>query len=436
MIPPNMLTASEAVAEMKAGRLSVEEMAKACLGRARAREDVLCAWAFLDEDLVLAAARDLDARGIRGPLHGIPVAVKDVILTRDMPTEHHSPIFAGSRPGIDAGCVTTLRAAGALIFGKTDTTEFAATIRGGRARNPFDPARTPGGSSSGSAAVVGDRQVPIGLGTQTGGSTIRPASFCGIYAFKPTWSAINREGLKMLSPSLDTLGLYARSVLDLQVLADVFDLEDRVPPAPVTLPGARIAACRSPLWDKTETATRDAFALGIALLKDAGADVVDIELPPVFATLETHHLAVMHGEARATFLSEARSHPGLLHDDFRAMVENRKGISKADLIEAYDTAARCRMAFDELALGYDAVLTPSAVGEAPVGTATGDASLNSMWTLLHVPVVNVPGFAGPAGMPVGLSLVSARYTDRHLLDVAAEVAVVFERHGGWRRAVP
>ena len=434
MANPHALTATEAVALMKTGRLSVVDMAEACLARIRERDPVVRGWVHLDPDLVLRNARALDEIAVRGPLHGVPIAVKDVILTSDMPTEHNSPLYKGSFPAVDAGCVKTLRAAGALIFGKTDTTEFAAVTRGGTARHPLDAGRTPGGSSSGSAAVVGDSQVPIGLGTQTAGSTIRPASFCGIYAMKPTWGAITREGLKMLSLSLDTLGLFARSAEDLDLLADVFALEDRSPFAPFTLRGARIAACRSPAWNETEPATREAFELGITLLKQAGADVEPLDLPPDFSSLVGHHTTVMFGEAQVSFLGEIRARPDLLQEDLTAMAQNSKGISKGALVAAYDAAAQCRMAFDHLAGGYDAVLTPSARGEAPSGTITGDAAVNAMWTLLHGPVISVPGFTGPSGLPVGLSLTSPRYTDRHLIRVAKEVGSLFGAHGSAGRS--
>jgi amidase len=429
MVRANELTATHALRLIRTGDLSVEALAQACLERIRERDAAVRGWAYLDPELVLGNARELDKRDIKGPLHGIPIAVKDVILTEDMPTEHNSPLYKGSFPRIDASCVKTLRAAGALIFGKTDTTEFASVTRGGTARHPLDPSRTPGGSSSGSAAVVADFQVPIALGTQTAGSTIRPGSFCGIYAMKPTWGAINREGLKMLALSLDTLGLYARSAEDLDVVADVFGLEDRNPVASVTLRGARIAACRSPAWDKVEPATRDAFARGIALLREAGADVEPLDLPAAFSSLPVHHATVMAGEAHVTFLSELRAQPELLHDDIAAFANNSKGISKSALLTALDAAAECRIGFDRIAAAYDAVLTPSARGEAPQGTKTGEAALNAMWTLLHVPVVQIPGFKGPTGMPVGLSLISPRYTDRQLLQVAKAVGSLFEARG-------
>lgn len=434
MVPANELTATEALDLMRADRLSVEELAKACLARIRERDPVVRGWVHLDPDLILRNARELDSRAVKGPLHGIPIAVKDVIMTADMPTQHNSPLYKGSFPTVDAGCIKTLRAAGALIFGKTDTTEFASVTRGGTARHPLDATRTPGGSSSGSAAVVGDNQAPIGLGTQTAGSTIRPGSFCGIYAMKPTWGAIDREGLKMLSLSLDTLGLFARSAEDLDLLAEVFALEDRAPVTAFALRGARIAACRSPAWDKTEPATREAFELGISLLREAGAEVVALDLPPAFSSLFDHHAAVMFGEAQVSFLSEIRAQPELLHDDLTAMARNSRGVTKAALLAAYDAAAQCRMAFDEIASGFDAVLTPSARGEAPVGTTTGDAAVNAMWTLLHVPVISVPGFTGPSGLPVGLSLTSPRYTDRHLLQVAKEIGPLFAACGAGRPA--
>ena len=426
---PNELDATQALALLRAGQMSVEEMARATLARVAARDEAVRGWAFLDPEAVLEKARALDAAPVKGPLHGIPVAVKDVILTQDMPTQHNSPLYKDSFPRLDAGCVKTLRAAGALIFGKTDTTEFASVTRRGTARHPQDPTRTPGGSSSGSAAVVADFQATLGLGTQTAGSTIRPGSFCGIYAMKPTYGAINREGLKMLSLSLDTLGLYARSAQDLDLLADVFALEDRAPPRAFQLKGARIAACRSPAWDKTEAATRDAFERGVALLREAGAEVVALDLPPAFDALPEHQATVMAGEAVVTFLGELRAQGDQLNDDILAHAANRKGVTKTALLAALDAAAACRPVFDEIASGFDAVLTPSARGEAPQGETTGDAALNAMWTLLHVPVVNVPGFKGPNGLPVGLSLTAPRYADRHLLNVAKAVGPLFEAKG-------
>jgi Asp-tRNA(Asn)/Glu-tRNA(Gln) amidotransferase A subunit family amidase len=428
-VKPNELTATQALARLHAGELTVEALAAAHLERIAERDEAVRGWAYLDPAAVMEKARSLDAAPVKGPLHGVTVAVKDVILTEDMPTQHNSPLYKDSFPRLDAGCVKTLRAAGALILGKADTTEFASVTRRGTSRHPLDPTRTPGGSSSGSAAVVADFQAMIGLGTQTAGSTIRPGSFCGIYAMKPTWGAINREGLKMLALSLDTLGLYARSVEDLELLADVFALEDRAPPPPFALEGARIAAYRSPAWGKMEPAGRAAFERGVTLLQGAGAKVERLELPASFDALPEHQARVMAGEAATTFLSELRAQGPLMHEDLIALATNKRGVTRAALLASLDAAAAARVAFDEIAAGYDAVLTPSAPGEAPQGPTTGDASLNAMWTLLHVPVVQVPGFRGPNGMPIGLSLVGPRYTDRRVLRAAQVIGTLFAAQG-------
>ncbi len=421
---PNELSATRAAALIQGGALSVETLARACLDRVAARDAEVKAWSFIDPDAVIRRARELDKMPSKGPLHGIPIGIKDMIDTVDMPTQHNSPIYAGHRPGQDAGAVATLRAAGALIFGKTDTTEFAAAGRPAATRNPFDLARTPGGSSSGSAAAVADHQVPLALGTQTGGSTIRPASFCGVFALKPTWNVVSREGLKVYSLTLDTLSWFARDLNDLGLMCDVFDVHDDAPPHPVPVQGMRIAYCRSPVWDHATAGTPEAMADAAAKLRAAGAVVTDLDLPDGFADLGALQHIVMHGEGRAAFLNLARATPHLLHDEFHARVENREGITRAQLTHAYDHAARCRTEFDAIARGYDAVLTPSAKGEAPIGRHPGDAVFNRMWTLLHVPCVNIPSLPGPHGMPVGVTLVGPRFTDRQLLSVSASVAPV------------
>jgi Asp-tRNA(Asn)/Glu-tRNA(Gln) amidotransferase A subunit family amidase len=427
------LTASALTAALEARATTAEAIALACLDRIAARDADVCAWAYLDREQVLAEARRLDSEPRRSKLHGIPIGIKDVILTADMPTGQNSPIHAGHQPHLDAACVTVLRAAGALIFGKTVTTEFAASTRGGATRNPFDPAYSPGGSSSGSAAAVADFQIPLAVGTQTGGSIIRPGSFCGIPALKPSWSAISREGLKSVSPSCDTIGFFARSIDDLELVAQTFGVADDATQRLFALKGMRIATYRSPSWEKAEPATRNAFARGVGLLADAGTEIVEIELPPAFERLVAHHIAISFSEGATSFLGEYMSTPDLLGPQIRSMVENQSSTSKSDVLHAHDEAAQCRLAFDKAMIGVDALLTPSAVGEAPYGLEwTGDSAFNGIWTLLGVPVVNLPGFAGPAGMPVGLSLVSPRSTDRRLLVAARHIAPLFVAGGGWR----
>jgi Asp-tRNA(Asn)/Glu-tRNA(Gln) amidotransferase A subunit family amidase len=424
---PHQFDASTIAARVAAGTLSVADVAESLIARVDARDADVRAWAWFDRDLLRDRARLLDEVPVKGKLHGVPIGVKDVIATYDMPTAHNTPRYRNSRTGIDAACVDTLRAAGALIAGKTVTTEFAATLRGGVTRNPRALAHTPGGSSSGSAAVVADWQATLGLGTQTGGSTIRPASFCGIYGWKPTWSSISREGLKMSSTTLDTLGLYARSARDLLLLADVFAIEALEHQAPSTLAGLKIGVCRTPHWGRALPATTQAMSEAIALLRSAGAEVTELELPGIFDTIGESHRIVARTEGRAAFLNEYRTTPDL-HDDFKATVENRSGITPSDARAAYRHADHCRGLFDDIASAYDIVLTPSATGEAPAGQdMTGDAAFNSMWTLLQVPVVNVPGLVGPAGLPVGLSLVGRRYEDRQALAVAELVGALFSQ---------
>jgi Asp-tRNA(Asn)/Glu-tRNA(Gln) amidotransferase A subunit family amidase len=422
-LPPPCPTGAEAVALIQSGALSAEDLARACLARIAAREPAVRAWAWLDPPAVLREARELDRQPVKRPLHGLPVGVKDVFATRDMPTEHNSPLYRGLRPGFDAAAIATLRAAGALIFGKTETVEFAAGGRLPPTRHPLDPTRTAGGTSSGSAAAVGDGHVPVALGTQTAGSTIRPASFNGVFALKPSWGVVSREGFRACAQSLDTVTWFGRTVADLALLADAFAIADDEAPAPVAPAALRIALCRSPAWPLAEPATRAALLEAAARFAAAGAEVVELELPEAFAPLRELQDVVMNGEARAAFLGEYRTSPGLLHEDFHAKVENRQGITPAALCAAYDAAAACRRQFDELAGGFDAVLTPSARGEAPSGLgSTGDPAFNRMWTLLHVPCVNLPGLSGPAGLPVGVTLTGPRYSDRKLLAVAEAVA--------------
>ncbi len=426
--PLHAWTASAIVAATKAGTLSVEDLARACLARIAEREPYLRAWAWLEPAAVLARARELDKQPVKGPLHGLPIGVKDMIQTRDMPTQHNSPIYVGHRPGIDAAPIETLRAAGALVLGKTETVEFAGGGRKPLTRHPLDPARTPGGTSSGSVAAVADCHVPLALGTQTAGSTIRPSSFCGVWAMKPTWGRVSREGVKVYSLTLDTLTWVARAPADLGLLCEVFQIHDDAPPPDQPLEGARIAFCRSPVWDQAEDGTRMAFARAAALLQDAGAEVVALDLPPAFSNLHAAHNTVMNGEGRAAFLNEYRASYASLHPDFRAKVENELGITGQSLCAAYDLAAACRPQFDAIAGEYTAVVTPSAPGEAPLGLhTTGDSVFNRMWSLLHVPCVNVPGLTGPNGLPVGVTVTGPRFHDRHVLHVATRVGAVLAR---------
>ncbi|KAH8886105.1 amidase [Thozetella sp. PMI_491] len=436
---PFRLTASQAVAKFKDGSLAVEEYAQSLLARIAQRDEAVKAWAHLDPQQVLEQARKLDQVPVdkRGPLHGVAIGVKDVFYTKDMPTQFNSSIFKGSAPEVDAACVAILRHAGALILGKTTTSEFAAITKGPKTQNPHDANRTPGGSSSGSGAAVGDYQVPIALGTQTGGSTIRPGSFNGIYALKPTWNSISREGAKVYSLLFDTVGLYARSIEDLNLLADVLELQDDEPAtSPFSIKGATFAVLKTMVWPNVEPGTEAALEAGATLLRDCGATVEEIELPPEFDSLPEWHRIILGSEGRTAFLPVYRDAKEQLNEFLIGHVENRTKITRAMQVTAFDSIAALRPKIDDIGRRYAAILTPSVPDEAPIGTeSTGSAAFNSIWTALHTPVINVPGFKGANGMPIGLSLVGPRYSDRHLLNVARSVGEVFEEKGGWTRSL-
>jgi Asp-tRNA(Asn)/Glu-tRNA(Gln) amidotransferase A subunit family amidase len=424
MSEPPIIDATALLGSLRRGELTAQTLAQTCLDRIAARDGEVRAWTTLRPEAVLEQAREADRRRARGlplgALHGLPIGIKDVIATADLPTQHNSPLHPGEQPGVDAACVSLLRAAGAVIVGKTDTVEFAATGRRAATRNPHDLTRTPGGSSSGSAAAVADRHVPLALATQTGGSTIRPASFCGIWALKPTWGLVSTEGCKRYAPTLDTLGWMARSAADLRLLLDVFDAEGA--PAsdlPFELEGARIAICRTPMWPRAEPATQAAMQHAQDLLARAGARLHSLDLPSPFESLPALQMRVMRAEGQVSLLNEYRLHGEALEPSLRDQVLNTDRTTRAQLCEAWDLAAACRPRFDALAAPFDAVLTPSTPGVAPVGLLhTGDLIFNGLWTLLQVPCVNVPGCVDEAGLPLGLTLTGARFSDRRVIAVA------------------
>jgi Asp-tRNA(Asn)/Glu-tRNA(Gln) amidotransferase A subunit family amidase len=407
-----------------ANRDAAERAVLASLTRITERDPVIRAWLHVDPQGALAQARRLDAeQSVRGPLHGVPIGVKDVFDTFDMPTTHNSPVFAGHQPARDAACIQTLRAAGAIIIGKTDTTEFAAAGRDAATANPHDPTRSPGGSSAGSAAAVADGHVRIALATQTGGSTIRPASFCGVYGFKPTWGLVSREGVKLYANSLDTVGWHTRALEDCEQVCEIFGF---APPKPGRRPGAlRLALCRTPFWDHADLEVRAALLHISEALKDLGVEVHELDLPTPFETLNAIHRTILFREGAAAFLNLARSVPDRLHEDFHIRVATASAhVSPFDdqsLRSAYDVAAAARATFEALAAPFDAVLCLSAPTAAPIGRGPGDPVLNQLWTLLHAPVVSLPLAKTAEGLPIGVSLAAARFEDRRLLGVAREV---------------
>jgi Asp-tRNA(Asn)/Glu-tRNA(Gln) amidotransferase A subunit family amidase len=417
----NELTATEIVAAVGAGKTTCEAVVRACLEHIEAREPHVQAWQYLNPQQVIAAASALDKNGLRGPLAGVPFGIKDIIDTADMPTEYGSPIYKGHQPKNEAACVALGRKAGGVLMGKTVTTEFANRYPG-KTRNPFDPTRTPGGSSSGSAAAVGDHMVPLAIGTQTTGSTIRPASFCGVFGYRPTWGDLRCSGVREAAGSLDTLGLLARSVDDLALYRDVL-LGVEPQAVPEHTGALRVGFCRTHVWPQVEPHTQQLLEDAAQRLARAGLQVSEVELPAHFARLTDVHLAISSFEFSRNFTYEIEHHWEKISTTLR---ENRLNSGLECSFERYSEArlfaAQCRREFADVVENYDVLLTASATGEAPVGlNATGNANNCLIWTTLHVPSVTMPVFKGPHGLPVGAQIIGKANGDRALFAAAHRI---------------
>ena len=408
------LSATEIVQGITAQRFTAKAIVRACLDRIAAREPVVHAFANVDPDLALAQARALDRGPIRGPLHGVPIGVKDVIDTADLPTEMGSPIYRGHRPACDAACVALVRAAGAVILGKTVTAEFAGMTPGPTA-NPHNSAHTPGGSSSGSGAAVADFMVPAAFGTQTGGSVLRPAAYCGVIGYKPTYNAFNRAGLKFAAESLDTIGLIARSLDDIELLTAV--LLGAPPAAPATVASVPIIGlCRTLLWDTAQPETVHAVEDAARRLAAAGAKVRDVALPDEFAGLRSAARETINNYERSKGMAaEWASHRDLISAKLRRCIELGLDMPYRDYVGALKLGEQCRAKLEGVFDGLDILLAPCVKGEAPLGLdATGDPSFQAIWTILHVPALTLPTHRGPNGLPVGIQLIARRHDDQRL----------------------
>ena len=412
--PLNEWTASDIAAAVNRGELSCETVARACLDRIAARETDVHAWSHCDPDQAIAAARELDRKGASGPLAGVPFGVKDIIDSADMPTEWGTPIHRGRQPERDASCIALSRKAGGLLLGKTVTTEFA-NLHPGPTRNPHDLTRTPGGSSSGSAAAVADFMVPIAIGTQTTGSTIRPASFCGVIGYRPTYGDMRLHGVMEASASVDTLGILARTVEDVALYRDVLL---GVPPVAVATPARppRIGFCRTHGWDALEPSTRNSLEEAAQTLARAGAEVRDVEMPPEFARLNEAHRWITSFEFARTFAWEIEHHWDEISETLRkGRIADGLSCSLETYLGMKALADRCRAAADSVFGDCDVLLTAAAFGEAPIGwNAFVGVSVFQMWTVLHMPSITLPVFKGPNGMAVGAQLVARRQDDRGL----------------------
>jgi Asp-tRNA(Asn)/Glu-tRNA(Gln) amidotransferase A subunit family amidase len=425
------LTAVEAASEIARGAISAEDYTRACLERIAAVESEVHAFVHLDPEHALAQARALDRRkasGERtGPLHGIPVGIKDIFDTADYPTECGSPIFAGRRPDADSAAVRKLREAGAVIIGKTVTTEFAY-FHPGKTRNPRDLKRTPGGSSSGSAAAVAAGMVPLAIGSQTNGSMIRPAAFCGVFGIKPSHGLISRAGALTLSRKLDHVGAFARSVDDLALILDVLAGQDAADPdsRPYAAPSFRVGAAeeppispafalvRTPMWEKADAEARDALE---GLARDLRAR--EIDLPDQYRDAWSALRAIMAVDM-AHNLGAFVDKGGEVSKTFRALIEEGRKVTATQYLAALRDAERYAEGmigiFEQFA---DAVITLSAKGVAPPGIeATGDPVFCSLWTLVGFPSLNLPLLANTNGLPIGVQLVGAPGRDERLLRTA------------------
>jgi Asp-tRNA(Asn)/Glu-tRNA(Gln) amidotransferase A subunit family amidase len=389
-----------------------EALVTACLERIAKREPEVHAWAYVDPERALAEARERDRETPRSPLHGVPVGIKDVIDTADMPTEYNSPIYRGHRPKTDAACVAQLRRAGCVILGKTVTTEFANN-HPGATRNPHNLQHTPGGSSSGSAAAVADGMVPLALGTQTGGSVIRPAAYCGVAACKPSFGSINRAGLKFVSESLDTIGMFGRDLAGL-ILAQHVLTGRALPEQQSGKP--RVGLCRTPRWRDADDATQTNLERAAQALAKAGARVSDFELPAGSQALFDRHAAVMGFESARALGWEQTNFADQISATLKPRLEAGWRVKREEYDEVRGIARACRARLAEMLRDFDFLLTPSAPSGAPAGLAsTGDPVFNRAWTLFGVPCVTLPFGAAPNGLPLGVQLVGAFDADMRLL---------------------
>jgi amidase len=414
----NALGATQIASKIAAGETTCEAVTRDCIERIAAREPTVKAWVNFNPELALAQAHALDREPRRGPLHGVPIGVKDVIDTFDMPTEMGSPIYRGYRPTADAACVALLRRAGAVILGKTATCELAG-MAPSATTNPHNAAHTPGGSSSGSAAAVADFMVPAALGTQTGGSVLRPSSFCGVFGFKPTYNTFNKAGLKPAAESIDTIGWIARSIEDIALLTAVLRMDEPQPLRGMSA-APRIGLCRTELWDTAQPETKRAVENAAAALSKAGAVVRVIDLPAAFAGLPAlARGTINHFERAACMAFEWDNHRAALSPQMRRYIESGLQTSRADYVAAWRRVEQCRALLPDVFDGIDVLLAPCVAGEAPKGLAsTGDPSMQAMWTALHTPTMTLPTHRGPNNLPVGIQLIAQRYEDDCLLACA------------------
>ena len=413
----NELSASELARRLARKELTALQVVDAFLSEIEARDAGLHAWAAVDRDFARSQARACDAGAVRGPLHGLPIGVKDILDTAELPSEYGTPIYAGHRPAWDAACVASARAAGAVVLGKTVTTEFA-TMKPAATVNPHDPRRTPGGSSSGSAAAVAAHMVPFAYGTQTVGSIIRPAAYCGVVGYKPSFGTLSRGGMKMASESLDTVGVIAGTVEDAALLVSASGIRpDLRQVAIVEKP--KLGLCRSPNWSCMTKEGAQAFDAAVQRLAKAGAVIVERELPQEFNELDAIRARILVYEIARSMAHEVARHRERISAPLLGFIDTGAAMPYGDYAKALDHAEACRRRLADHVRDLDALVTPSATGEAPMGLdSTGETAMNRLWTLLYGPCVTVPAGRGAAGMPVGVQFYGLPGADSRTLAVA------------------
>jgi Asp-tRNA(Asn)/Glu-tRNA(Gln) amidotransferase A subunit family amidase len=424
---PHTLPATTLVRLIEGGELTAETVVRSCLERIAEREPVVRAWSYLAGEAALAQARAFDKGGKKTLLGGVPFGIKDIFDTVDMPTTYGSPIYVGWRPANDASAATLPRAAGAILLGKTVTTEFA-NRQPGPTTNPRNPDFSPGGSSSGSAAAVADFMVPLAIGTQTGGSVIRPAAYCGVVGFKPSFGLFPPAGMRINTEALDTVGIMARSVGDIALFrAAMMAIPYAAPAMPET--ALRLGLCRGPHWDAAQAEGRAALEAAVDRLAAAGAAITETELPAACAEGDERQRVLGSFEGLRNHMPELYRHEALLSAPLR---EGKIALGRELSLDAFRAACRgaekARAAAQSWASGFDAILTLPAPGQAPRGLAdTGSAVFNALWTQLYMPCLTLPAGHGPDGLPVGLQLVARRHADERLLEVGLWVEHRLER---------
>lgn len=417
----NLLSATQAAEKIASGETTSLAVVEDCLARIATREPDIGAWAFIDPEMARRQAHARDQELRRSAFHGLPIGIKDIFDTFDMPTAYGSPIYKGHQPTIDTAIVGLLRRAGLVILGKCATTEFASPVPIG-VKNPHDFGRSPGVSSSGSAAAVADYMVPLSVGSQTGGSTILPAAFCGVFGFKASLTGIDRGGVRHLRPGLDTMGLFARALCDIATLqAIVTGVQPAAPPA--ELKGTRVGICRTLNWHQALPESVDALERAAKELRSRGAAAHNVNMPDVFVGIEDSFRIISSVEGARALAIEGRDHFDQLNHWVQAGQKTASQIDQAQFDKAELHIIACIRAMEKIFASCDVILTPSTCGEATTDlTGVSNSAFNRTWTLLQGPCVNIPAYRGPNGMPVGVQIVGPIGSDSRTLAFARAIA--------------